>query len=1228
MLTLIVLNGQDEGRVFHLDGARAAVLGRQAPHVRLHDTRISRRHCEITCRDGQWFVRDLGSSNGTGINGKRITGPTPLNEGDQLWVGRLRMVVGFTAADAEDGAPEPFRLEVGESIGERLAAGEAAASGLEAVAEDEPAFDLGDGSVGDDSGGDDPERDADEAGDDAEDIAAEILLADEGDDEDDIPPPPGRPAAAVADDTPPPPADDDDALADAWDLASDQPRTSGPPAAALDPGFDDDEADEDELTLVPSSAAARTPEPPAQDADADDEDEHEDEDEGEHEDEDWGPTLDEAAEAAGGAPAGIGATDDEDEDIADDDPLAALIDQVDDADDADDAEDADDDGQDDDLYELAAVADDEPGGDAGDELADDAGDDAPLAAAGDEVELSDLGLSDVELEPGPAPAIPVEDAEDVDPTALPTARVVTRKAGDDAAAPPPSDAASDAPTPQPEPEPAPEPEPDAAPAPETDAAPAPEPEPVAVDPAVETRARDTAVTDAAAVAGALAADARAAEAAAAAERTARRVAVRDAAEAAGRLRDRLTEAAAAETREAEARSVGAAVAEARAAADALDEHTRAQRVARAAAASRSEETAQAAEARALGSTDARRRHTALRLAAAAAAEEAERAGQLALRRREQAATSDAAAEPETGDPLSTWVDRYVGGEADEPAARGAVESIAPGGVDEEQEQEQEQTQEQQESGEVQRLIDSPSESEEPALAHGTSELFGEGPSPRAPEPPADPGPMIARPRAAPPLPTADTAAQRRRRAALLVGGLAVVVTLGLVGYGVWGGDDAATTGGPGRPVAGAGTTPGGDTSPDSDSDGGIVDRPAFGAGTDPGALVLAALGPGYAGDAVDTPRNLPAGLRSPDEALFGSGLAVRGFGAGTGTDRSPDGGDDPLGPTAADGAGDTAPGGLGTMGAAGADAPSPTDDTAGTPDADADAGADAGVPEGDAGDTGNTGDTGDPLMTPAPGADAGDILAGLPGLPPADDTADPDADDADVTDDAAHDRAESRWDGLPDPDVAARTGPGRGDVGRIDPRLGVDPSAVLEGEGPHRVVFLVDGSGSTLEVLPHARAWVRGAVAGLGPDDRFGVIMFRSTGDEVGSPNGLQPATGDRKSAMLEWLDPVQGGWRLGGRSDPRAAVRTALDQGATHLVIVSHSRFARRVAQDMTPAELVKSAVGDATPRVSTVLLVHEDPRGALESVAEAFDGVFQWVRPRDGAAGGAWLGDATRRP
>jgi pSer/pThr/pTyr-binding forkhead associated (FHA) protein len=62
------------------------VLGRDPTTCNfvLADDRVSRVHAMILCRDGEFVVKDLNSSNGTFVSGRRLSGPRPLRPGDTI----------------------------------------------------------------------------------------------------------------------------------------------------------------------------------------------------------------------------------------------------------------------------------------------------------------------------------------------------------------------------------------------------------------------------------------------------------------------------------------------------------------------------------------------------------------------------------------------------------------------------------------------------------------------------------------------------------------------------------------------------------------------------------------------------------------------------------------------------------------------------------------------------------------------------------------------------------------------------------------------------------------------------------------------------------------------------------------------------------------------------------------------------------------------------------------
>ncbi|HDS85709.1 MAG TPA: FHA domain-containing protein [Phycisphaerales bacterium] len=91
MATLTVLTGALREKSFELASQRGKtfVIGRgcEGVEMRIPDNAISRRHAELSFRDGQWFIRDLGSSNGTFINELRVQHTTGLSHNDQIRCG-------------------------------------------------------------------------------------------------------------------------------------------------------------------------------------------------------------------------------------------------------------------------------------------------------------------------------------------------------------------------------------------------------------------------------------------------------------------------------------------------------------------------------------------------------------------------------------------------------------------------------------------------------------------------------------------------------------------------------------------------------------------------------------------------------------------------------------------------------------------------------------------------------------------------------------------------------------------------------------------------------------------------------------------------------------------------------------------------------------------------------------------------------------------------------------
>lgn len=93
MASIHVIQGPDKGRTFELNPDEN-VLGRQSETLPLSDNAVSRRHSRLLPQDGTWVIEDLGSANGTWVNGVRLRRPRKLQQGDQIRVGASLLVFG------------------------------------------------------------------------------------------------------------------------------------------------------------------------------------------------------------------------------------------------------------------------------------------------------------------------------------------------------------------------------------------------------------------------------------------------------------------------------------------------------------------------------------------------------------------------------------------------------------------------------------------------------------------------------------------------------------------------------------------------------------------------------------------------------------------------------------------------------------------------------------------------------------------------------------------------------------------------------------------------------------------------------------------------------------------------------------------------------------------------------------------------------------------------------
>lgn len=92
MAKLVFKNGSYAGKTFTVPAGKTITVGRNRDlELPLPDLKLSRRHCQLEQTPTGWLVRDLGSTNGTYLNGQRLVGEAPLTNFDRVQVGDTEM---------------------------------------------------------------------------------------------------------------------------------------------------------------------------------------------------------------------------------------------------------------------------------------------------------------------------------------------------------------------------------------------------------------------------------------------------------------------------------------------------------------------------------------------------------------------------------------------------------------------------------------------------------------------------------------------------------------------------------------------------------------------------------------------------------------------------------------------------------------------------------------------------------------------------------------------------------------------------------------------------------------------------------------------------------------------------------------------------------------------------------------------------------------------------------
>lgn len=100
---LIMRSGPTPGATFTLEGDQLNIGRDSSNEITINDAEISRHHARLTFQGGKYVLEDLGSTNGTFVNGQRLAGPRVLKAGEVVSFGE-QIVLVFEVSTNDPGA--------------------------------------------------------------------------------------------------------------------------------------------------------------------------------------------------------------------------------------------------------------------------------------------------------------------------------------------------------------------------------------------------------------------------------------------------------------------------------------------------------------------------------------------------------------------------------------------------------------------------------------------------------------------------------------------------------------------------------------------------------------------------------------------------------------------------------------------------------------------------------------------------------------------------------------------------------------------------------------------------------------------------------------------------------------------------------------------------------------------------------------------------------------------
>jgi hypothetical protein len=103
LFQLTMRSGPNPGTVYALESDQISIGRDSSNEIAVNDAEVSRRHARLTFQGGKYVLEDMGSTNGSFVNGQRLTGPRVLKSGEVISLGE-QIVFVYEVVDSDPGA--------------------------------------------------------------------------------------------------------------------------------------------------------------------------------------------------------------------------------------------------------------------------------------------------------------------------------------------------------------------------------------------------------------------------------------------------------------------------------------------------------------------------------------------------------------------------------------------------------------------------------------------------------------------------------------------------------------------------------------------------------------------------------------------------------------------------------------------------------------------------------------------------------------------------------------------------------------------------------------------------------------------------------------------------------------------------------------------------------------------------------------------------------------------